>query len=111
MDQGKVNEEIQIFEQGILEMNELKNRFSKMVLSDEFSDQIAEIKIKFRLPMFKPGWCEALATVSEVEERTDGVKVGAAFSKIDEKTQAAVKQYSADLAFLKDELRKATGQD
>ena len=69
-----------------------------------------EIKVKFRLPLFKPGWCEALATVSEVEERTDGVKVGAAFSKIDDKTLAAVKQYSADLRFLKDELRKATGQ-
>jgi hypothetical protein len=67
-----------------------------------------ELKVKFRLPLFKPGWCEALATVSEVEERSDGVKVGAAFSKIDDKTQAAVRQYSADLRFLKDELRKAT---
>ena len=69
-----------------------------------------EVKVKFRLPLFKPGWCEALATVSEVEERSDGVKVGAAFSKIDEKTLAAVRQYSADLRFLKDELRRATGK-
>ena len=51
-----------------------------------------------------------MATVSEVEERTDGVKVGAAFSKIDDKTIAAVRQYSADLRFLKDELRRATGK-
>ena len=69
-----------------------------------------EVRVKFRLPLFKPGWCEAVATVSEVEERTDGVKVGAAFSKIDDKTIAAVRQYSADLRFLKDELRRATGK-
>jgi anti-anti-sigma factor len=69
-----------------------------------------EVRIKFRLPLFKTGWCEAVATVSEVEERTDGVKVGAAFSKIDDKTIAAVRQYSADLRFLKDELRRATGK-
>lgn len=69
-----------------------------------------ELKIKFRLPLFKPGFCEALATVSEIEERADSVKVGAAFSKIDDATQQAVKQYAADLAFLKDELRKATGK-
>jgi len=69
-----------------------------------------EVRIKFRLPLFKPGWCEAVATVSDVEERTDGVKVGAAFSKIDDKTIAAVRQYSADLRFLKDELRRATGK-
>src|SRR6185295_13429816 len=52
-----------------------------------------EIKVKFRMPMFQQGFVEALATVAEVEERDDGVKVGAAFSKIDDKTLAAVKQY------------------
>ena len=46
--------------------------------------------------------------ISEVEERDGGVKIGAAFSKIEEKTLAAVRQYSTDLKFLKDELKKAT---
>jgi anti-anti-sigma factor len=67
-----------------------------------------QLKVKFRLPLFQTGWCEALAMVSEIEERTDGVKVAAAFEKIDDKTLGAVRQYSADLRFLKDELRKAT---
>jgi hypothetical protein len=68
-----------------------------------------ELKVKFRLPLFQSGYCEALAVISEVEERDNGVKIGAAFSKIDDKTLAAVRQYSADMKFLKDELRKATG--
>lgn len=69
-----------------------------------------ELKVKFRMPMFQQGFVEALATVAEIEEREDGVKVGASFSKIDDKTLAAVKQYATDLKFLKDELRKATGK-
>ena len=69
-----------------------------------------EIKVKFRMPMFQQGFVEALATVAEVEERDDGVRVGAAFVKIDKETLAAVTQYSSDLKFLKDELRKATGK-
>lgn len=68
-----------------------------------------ELKVKFRLPLFQSGYCEALATVSEVEERENGVKIGVAFSKIDDKTLAAVRQYSSDMKYLKDELRKATG--
>jgi stage II sporulation protein AA (anti-sigma F factor antagonist) len=67
-----------------------------------------ELNVKFRLPLFKPGYCEAVAAVSEIEERPEGVKVGAAFTKIDEKTQGAVKQYSKDLRFLKEELKRAT---
>jgi anti-anti-sigma factor len=68
-----------------------------------------ELKVKFRLPLFQSGYCEAFAVVSEVEERENGVKIGAAFSKIDEKTLGAVRQYSSDMKYLKDELRKATG--
>lgn len=67
-----------------------------------------DLKVKFRLPLFKKGFCEAVATVSEVEERTDGVRIGAAFSKIDDKTLGAVRQYAADLALIRDEVRKAT---
>ncbi len=68
-----------------------------------------ELRIKFRLPLFQAGFCEAVAVVSEVEERDGGVKIGAAFSKIEDKTLAAVRQYSTDMRYLKDELKKATG--
>ena len=38
-----------------------------------------ELSVKFRLSLFKKGFCEAEATITEVEERTDGVKIGATF--------------------------------
>jgi anti-anti-sigma factor len=68
-----------------------------------------EVRIKFRLPLFQSGFCEAIAVVSEVEERDGGVKIGAAFSRIEDKTLAAVRQYSTDMRYLKDELKKVTG--
>jgi hypothetical protein len=49
-DRSKALEEIEVFEQGIKEMKGLKKRFAKMNLSDEFSDQIHEIEIKFQYP-------------------------------------------------------------
>ncbi len=67
-----------------------------------------ELKVKFRLPLFQKGYCEASAEVSALEEREDGVKVGCVFSRMDDSIREAVKQYSADLRFLKDELREAT---
>ena len=67
-----------------------------------------ELKVKFRLPLFRKGFCEAQATITEVEERTDGVKIGASFSKIDDKTLEAVRQYAEDLKLIRDEVRKAT---
>jgi hypothetical protein len=67
-----------------------------------------EWKVKFRLPLLQRGYCEAVAAVSEVEERSDGVKVLAHFKAIDDTTRKAIQQYASDLAFLKDELRRAT---
>ena len=67
-----------------------------------------EWKIKFRLPLLKRGYCEAVAKVSEVEEREDGVKVKACFSDIDEETRGSIRQYAADMSYLKEELRRAT---
>ena len=67
-----------------------------------------DLKVKFRLPLLQKGHCEALVTISEVEERPDGVKIGATFSEIDPQTRSAVQQYAQDLAFLKTELKKAT---
>lgn len=68
-----------------------------------------EIKAKFRLPLLKKGVLEATLVISELEERSDGVKVGARFESIDKETIQALEQYSQDLAFLKKELRQATG--
>ncbi len=67
-----------------------------------------ELRVKFRLPLLRPGHCEALVTVDEIEERPDGVKIGTSFGEIDEKTRNAVQQYAEDMAFLKSELRQAT---
>jgi anti-sigma B factor antagonist len=41
-----------------------------------------DLTVKFRLPLLQKGHCEAVVTVSEVEERPDGVKLGATFSEI-----------------------------
>ena len=68
-------------------------------------------KLKFRLPLLKKGYCEATAVAKEVEERADGVRVSFDFEEIADETREAVKQYSADMAYLKDELREATESD
>jgi hypothetical protein len=67
-----------------------------------------EWKVKFRLPLLQRGYCEAVAVVGEVEERPDGVKGGANFKAIDDTTKKAIQQYAKDLAFRKEELRRAT---
>jgi anti-anti-sigma factor len=67
-----------------------------------------DLRVKFRLPLLQKGHCEAMVTINEVEERPDGVKIGASFSEIDPETRGAVEQYAEDLAFLKSELRRAT---
>ena len=67
-----------------------------------------EWKVKFRLPLLQRGYCEAVAVVNELEERPDGVKVGASFKAIDDTTRKAIQQYATDLAFLKEELCRAT---
>lgn len=67
-----------------------------------------DLNVKFRMPLLQKGHCEAVVTINEVEERPDGVKIGAAFSEIEPETRQAVQQYAEDLAFLKKELRQAT---
>ena len=67
-----------------------------------------EWKVKFRLPLLQRGYCEAVCVVTEVEERPDGIKVGASFKSLDQATRDAIQQYASDLAFLKEELKKAT---
>jgi len=68
-------------------------------------------KLKFRLPLLKKGYSEATATAYEVEERADGVKICFQFDEIADETRDAVKQYSADMEYLKDQLREATEAD
>ena len=46
--------------------------------------------------------------MTEIEERPDGIKIGATFTQIDDETRRAVEQYANDMRFLKKELRQAT---
>lgn len=66
------------------------------------------VAVKFRLPLLQRGYCEANVEVTVLEERADGVKLACSFVSIDDETRDAVRQYSKDMAFLKEELRKAT---
>jgi anti-anti-sigma factor len=67
-----------------------------------------EWRLKFRLPMLAKGYREAVARITELEERPEGVKVGATFAQMDDATRAELANYVKDLAYLKDELKRAT---
>lgn len=67
-----------------------------------------QLAVKFRLPLLQRGYCDARVDINLLEERAEGVKVGAEFTEIDDDTREAVRQYAKDMAFLKEELRKAT---
>jgi len=68
-----------------------------------------DLVMKFRLPLLKKGHLEASAVVASLEERPDGVRVTTTFSEaLDEKTRKHIDQYAEDMAFLKQELKKAT---
>jgi anti-anti-sigma factor len=64
--------------------------------------------VKFRLPLLQRGYCEAKVEITEMEERSDGIKAMCNFEEIDETTRTAIAQYATDLTFLRDELKKAT---
>ena len=66
------------------------------------------LSVKFRMPLLQRGRCEAAVEVDLLEERASDVKLGCTFTNIDDDTREAVRQYAKDMAFLKDELRKAT---
>jgi hypothetical protein len=76
-DRGKAMEEIEVFEQGIKEMKRLKKRYAKMNLSDEFSDQIHEIEIKFQYPHM----------ASEIRNELDAIE-----KRIEDELKAALPQ-------------------
>jgi anti-anti-sigma factor len=64
--------------------------------------------VKFRLPMLAKGYREAICTVTEVEERPDGVRVGTQFKELDAAAREEIRQYAKDLAYLKEELRRSS---
>ncbi len=64
--------------------------------------------VKFRLPLLQRGYCEAKVEITEMEERSDGIKAQCNFKEIDDTTSEAIAQYATDLSFLRDELKKAT---
>jgi anti-anti-sigma factor len=67
-----------------------------------------EWRLKFRLPMMAKGYREVVAAITEIEERPEGLKVGATFREMDDATRAEITGYVKDLAYLKDELKRAT---
>ena len=69
-----------------------------------------ELRVKFRIPLFRRGHCDAIVTVQEVEERPDSVKLQAGFSELELEAERAIAQYAKDIAFLKRELWQATGR-
>lgn len=64
--------------------------------------------VKFKLPLLKKGFSEATAEVTELTERSDSVEVNVTFDELDAATGEAVRQYIADMSYLKDELKRAT---
>lgn len=67
-----------------------------------------EWRLKFRLPMMAKGYREVVASITELEERPEGLKVGSTFKQLDAATRAEIEGYVKDLAYLKDELKRAT---
>jgi len=72
-----------------------------------------QLELKFRLPLLQRGFCESSATVTEVVERSDGVELQATFLDMEPDVSRAVRQYVADIRYLRDELqghRRELGQ-
>lgn len=67
-----------------------------------------EWTVKFRLSLLQKGFCEATCTINEIEERPDGVKVGATFKQLDNATRDAILQYEKDMDLIRSEVKKAT---
>lgn len=67
-----------------------------------------EWRLKFRLPMMAKGYKEVVASITDVEERPEGLKVGSTFKQMDNATRDEITNYVKDLAYLKDELKRAT---
>jgi len=70
--------------------------------------QGAEIKVKFRLPLFRRAYYfEVPCTVRDSQKASEGVKVAAEFGDIFEDDRRAIAQFVRDLRLLKDEIRSA----
>jgi hypothetical protein len=67
-----------------------------------------EWRLKFRLPMMAKGYREVVVAITEVEERPEGLKVGTTFKQVDAAARGEIEGYVKDLAYLKDELKRAT---
>ncbi|MFM1872890.1 MAG: hypothetical protein RL398_2312 [Planctomycetota bacterium] len=65
----------------------------------------SEVQLKFQVKMIKKSFFELAATVDTVEAGgEDAVKITAKFAKIGETDRAALQQFAADMAFLKNQL-------
>ena len=64
----------------------------------------SDLHLKFQVKMFRKGFFELIAAVSEVEPSDDGVRVTARFTKISESDRTGLTQFARDLIVFKDNL-------
>lgn len=67
-----------------------------------------DMNVKFRLPLSPEQYCEAIVSITRVEERADGIKIGVAFTEIEPAMREALRRHAEALAFLKKELSRST---
>ena len=63
-----------------------------------------EWRVRFPLPMYQRGYCEGQVAIQRVEERLDGVRIVAAFKKLDPDVKTAIARYREDMAVLREEV-------
>lgn len=63
-----------------------------------------EWRVRFPLPMYQRGYCEGQVAIQRVEERLDGVRIVAAFKKLDPEVKTAIARYREDMAVLREEI-------
>lgn len=69
----------------------------------------SELKLKFQVKLFKKGFFEVGAEVTDVAADEDGVRVTARYRDIPESDKEALRQFAADMEFLKRQLPEQAG--
>lgn len=80
------------------------------IVVPEAGDELAagaEIKVKFRLPLFmKSHYFDAVAEVAETVHTTQGVKLSCAFKSMADDDRVSISQFVKEMKFLRQEARK-----
>lgn len=68
-----------------------------------------ELRLKFRIPLFKKGFFELPTTVTQASAQEEGgVKIRSKFGEMTPTDKKAIQQFVQDVDYLKSELKKAT---